>query len=605
MIPKNIHQEHILKAIEEGKKTGIPKRRGSKKFLVEFNGVYYPPKYIISLANKYANGEELNPSEFSGGRESNDFLRALGFQIVEIKMPKKIMQIPPEERKKTSSSVIHHDESCLKCKDIIKKLLEKIYGKVEQNYKVKVGTRPEDFLNISCYGKLKEIYKVLQNHRGFEELVKAKTLPNCDFFVPNPGFVIEFDESQHFTLPRKITLEMYPNELELGFNGERWIALCEKINARDRDRRTPHRDEQRAWYDTLRDFLPAIKGLKPTVRLFAGDYVWCSLNPDDTSDIEKFTKFLRKASESWDIEVRDEPNPFLSRIVIGGEWDGDPNKAKALLEDVCAKWPKDKKVKFLVTCGGFVQFDWPKSISLSDIGDNRYPRTRTVDILVEEAKKCAKSVLSNDLANRLRECTDYVTLGVDSKEHRENLKKPHIELVLVFDLRHDPPRCTFWTGKSYPLSKQQNGLVRISDLQTHFAVFDGEKVMILGCHDLKMFDPRHYKRNGMNDWRKSIIKDFHTLAQEEKPTLVLQHPHTTDCVEGIQIAGKKAGKRSPGIWDRAWEHLMKIIPTTSIRYASAGKYWNNSEPTRSKLEDVLKKTKNTDTIDFIVQQCAL
>ena len=89
MIPKNISREHVLKAIEEVKRSGIPEGRGSKKFLVEFNGIYYPPKYIISLANKYANGEELNPSEFSGGAESNNFLRALGFKIVEIKLPRK------------------------------------------------------------------------------------------------------------------------------------------------------------------------------------------------------------------------------------------------------------------------------------------------------------------------------------------------------------------------------------------------------------------------------------------------------------------------------------------------------------------------------------
>jgi len=282
MIPKNIDREHILKAIEEVKKTGIPEGRSSKKFLVEFNGIYYPPKYIISLANKYANGEELNPSQFSGGTESNDFLRALGFKIVEIKMPKKIKHAHHKERRETTSAVT------------IRKLLERIYGKVEQNYKFDVGTRPEDFLNASYYDKLKEIYKALQNYRGFEELVEAKTLPNCDFFVPNPGFIVEFDEPQHFTLPRRIALEMYPDELELGFNRGKWIALCKKYDRRDNDKRKPYRDEQRAWYDTLRDFLPAIKGLKPTVRLFAGDSVWGSLNPDDTSDIERFRRFFEK-----------------------------------------------------------------------------------------------------------------------------------------------------------------------------------------------------------------------------------------------------------------------------------------------------------------------
>lgn len=303
--------------------------------------------------------------------------------------------------------------------------------------------------------------------------------------------------------------------------------------------------------------------------------------------------------------MREEPNPFLSRIIINGEWNGDLNKAKALLKDVCARWPKGKKVKFLMTCGGFIQFNWPKSISLSDIGDNRNPRPHIVDVLIKEAEKCAKSVLSNDLVKKLRECTDYVTLGVDSKEDKENLKKPHIELVLVFDLRHDPPLCLCRTGKSYPLSKQENGLVRIKDLQSHFAVFDGEKAMILGCHDLKMFDPRHYMRSNMKEWRKSIIKDFHMLTRQEKPTLVLQHPHETDCVEGIEISGEKVGKRSPGTWDRAWQHLVKIVNAESIRYASAGKYWNDGKSRRSELEDVRKKTKNVNAIDFIIRLCAL
>jgi len=282
MIPKNIHSEHVLKAIEEIKRTGIPEGRSSKKFLVEFNGIFYPPKYIISLANKYANGEELNPSGFSGGTESNDFLRVLGFKIVEIKSPRKIKYAFLKGSGETT----------------IRELLKRTHGKVEQNYKFEVGTRPEDFLNTSCYGKLEEIYEALQNHRGYREFVKATTLPNCDFFVPNPGFIVEFDESQHFTLPRKIALELYPDELESGFNRGKWIALCQKLDRRDNDRRGPYRDEQRAWYDTLRDFLPAIKGLKPTVRLFAGDLEWSRLNPDDTSDIERFRKLLGKPSET-------------------------------------------------------------------------------------------------------------------------------------------------------------------------------------------------------------------------------------------------------------------------------------------------------------------
>jgi len=47
MIPKNIKKKHVIRAIEEIKRNELPKSRISKKFLLEFNGEYYPPKYVI------------------------------------------------------------------------------------------------------------------------------------------------------------------------------------------------------------------------------------------------------------------------------------------------------------------------------------------------------------------------------------------------------------------------------------------------------------------------------------------------------------------------------------------------------------------------------
>jgi hypothetical protein len=83
MIPENIKAEDILRAIEEAERLGIiPHGRDSEKYDLEYNGKLYPPKYIISLANKYANGKELDHSEFGGGEESNNFLESLGFNIM-------------------------------------------------------------------------------------------------------------------------------------------------------------------------------------------------------------------------------------------------------------------------------------------------------------------------------------------------------------------------------------------------------------------------------------------------------------------------------------------------------------------------------------------
>jgi hypothetical protein len=81
MIPNNINAEHILKAIEAIKRRGT--RRPSTKYYLLYNNEYFPPKEIISLANKYANGREILPGEFSGGKETNSFLERLGFTVVE------------------------------------------------------------------------------------------------------------------------------------------------------------------------------------------------------------------------------------------------------------------------------------------------------------------------------------------------------------------------------------------------------------------------------------------------------------------------------------------------------------------------------------------
>ncbi len=582
MIPKNISREHIIKAIKEIKKVGIPSGRSSKKFHLEYKGEFYPPKYTIALANKYANGKELASQEFSGGEEANTFLKGLGFKIVQ--QSSKIPFAHRSRKERKDKSMRHgHNERCPECKRAIKKLLEKIYGKVELNYRFQIGTHPEDFRNTPYYHRLKNIHNLLQSHRGFQEFTKSKTLPNCDFFVSSPGFIVEFDESQHFTELRKIALENYPEELELGFDKKKWIKLCEQIKAKDND--PPYRDEQRAWYDTLRDFLPLRAGLKPTVRLFAKDYVWCDFDPDNSGDLEEFREILGSGTQSWQIEVREEQNPSVARIIMAGEWRGNALEARQLLENICKKWPKGRKVNFLITCGGFIQFDWPESISREDIGDNINPNRDCLDTLLKEAEKWANSVLDGGLGKQLSKFTDYITLGIDSRKEKvsttwNRIGEPHIELVFLKDLREDK---LYWTGKSYPTPGQEKGLVRIADLNTHFLNLEIGKVMILGCHDLTIFNPRSRNARG---WRRKVNHDFKELARKEKPQYVLHHPHTT--VKGWT-------------WLCAWAGLTRMLPSVK-QYAGAGRYYESDRECSQwdTLDKVLRSTGNTATIDFVI-----
>ncbi len=83
MIPRSIMKEHVILAIDELRKNGIPDDRQSTKYDLVLKNEKYPPKLVISLAAKFAIGRELDSNIFSGGNETNDFLMSLGFEIGE------------------------------------------------------------------------------------------------------------------------------------------------------------------------------------------------------------------------------------------------------------------------------------------------------------------------------------------------------------------------------------------------------------------------------------------------------------------------------------------------------------------------------------------
>ena len=85
MIPDNVKREHILQALAEIDRSGVPKGRQSRYFHLSYRGKTYPPKYVISLANKFTNGKELEPRLFSGGYESNNLLTRLRFRVARSK----------------------------------------------------------------------------------------------------------------------------------------------------------------------------------------------------------------------------------------------------------------------------------------------------------------------------------------------------------------------------------------------------------------------------------------------------------------------------------------------------------------------------------------
>ena len=85
MIPDNITKIHLEKAIDEIDKQGIRRGRHSSTYDLVHNGNFYPPKLVISIANRFANNIELDSESFVGGIGTSSFklLEDNGFHIEE------------------------------------------------------------------------------------------------------------------------------------------------------------------------------------------------------------------------------------------------------------------------------------------------------------------------------------------------------------------------------------------------------------------------------------------------------------------------------------------------------------------------------------------
>ena len=81
MIPENITRENILNAITRVDNQGVPAHRGARRWAVLHNSVHYPCKLLVSWANEFANGRELDYKSFISD-EARPFLIERGFNIV-------------------------------------------------------------------------------------------------------------------------------------------------------------------------------------------------------------------------------------------------------------------------------------------------------------------------------------------------------------------------------------------------------------------------------------------------------------------------------------------------------------------------------------------
>ncbi len=501
MIPDNLKKKHIIQAINEAKEVGIPIGRGSRKYLLKHENDYFPPKYVISLANKYANGIILDRSSFGGGNESNNFLNNLGFKIVNLSSLTNSYIKILKKQNKISSTKIHTGENCSECKRVIKKLLERIYGKIETNYKFDVGSKPEDFINNKYYEKLKEIFAFLQSSRGYKDFVKAKNLPHCDYYIPEQSIIIEFDESQHFTPLRALTLRIYPTDINIGFDKNKWIELCEKTNAKDNN--PFYRDEQRAWYDTLRDLLPLLdisngKSVKTVIRLYAKDFEWCSLNPNVPSDIRRFKDILVKYVSRYELEMIEDSDTVPARISKIDKWKGKPGNSKEILEE-----DYKKTISELLELHQEIKGDFIKEYGKTKISNNEFTtnwlETRDNSDIKSIRRKLNKIMKYNDDIK-----TNYNILRdvyiISPSLHEMWFFNDHFKKCFGNFIKH---RCGL---KSYLTSKERNTLNQNRQKITTYVLKNTILLENMACAELK-----HSLMDKQVKTSTNIVKDIESI----------------------------------------------------------------------------------------------
>jgi hypothetical protein len=199
--------------------------------------------------------------------------------------------LSPDKSSRRKNVVSEHSAHCRTCKERVGELLAALYGDCRASHSFAWSANPQDYEGTSIGQVLRQIREGLGQLRGHRDFIKSPQVPPCDFYVPDPRFIVEFDESQHFSRPRLVTLSLYPLEFKAGFPVARWQELCCLIDAKDD---TPYdRDERRAWYDTLRDLVPALHGFNPTVRLYTDELQWCALDSDSEEDQERFASVLK------------------------------------------------------------------------------------------------------------------------------------------------------------------------------------------------------------------------------------------------------------------------------------------------------------------------
>lgn len=273
-------------------------------------------------------------------------------------------------------------------------------------------------------------------------------------------------------------------------------------------------------------------------------------------------------------------NAKIARVVLPAGLSASVDAARSALVAVAEAMRRQRQsCQYLITPGGFVSHHPDRAFGgpagwRARPGDDGALRAVARDIL--------GAVLAPPVASILKPVASFVTLAIDV----HGTDRIHGEFVASVDVRSEP-FSEWWTGKSYPAPGQEHRLVHLVELESHCQELSGERVLVLGCHDLSIFS----RRGGANLTRGSLrwqrARAMRSAFRDFDPEIVLHHPHGTDTAQ---------------TWAASWSGLREDLPSVGS-WASAIRHENPwDEDIRQDLATVLlrTRTRREPTIDVVV-----
>ena len=299
MIPRGISRAHIEQAIGRIVRDDVPRGRRSRGYCLVTEGRHLPPKYTIALAHQVATGELLDSDRFSGGPESNEFLRRRGFAVVECNCRGTVRDgsdtpvSPPLKKKTRRVAAGRHSERCRTCKVPGRPApgtsstgransISNSDGRRASKPTQELPSPPFCEMWLACW---RDIAATASTRSCGETCWRAATT-GCRTGDSSSSSTRASTSRGRGSSPSPRTRTRIRSGSPLGAG---W-SFATGTTRRTTTRRSATNN---APGTTRCGTLSApTQGFQPTVRLYARDLVWCSLDPDSPEDRERFADLI-------------------------------------------------------------------------------------------------------------------------------------------------------------------------------------------------------------------------------------------------------------------------------------------------------------------------